>query len=70
MRIRVSDAALVRDVLDHLRRRQCEAVQLGSEVVAVSLAPALPYEAARMELDLHLADWRAQHAGASVVIID
>lgn len=70
MRIRISDTALARDLLDYLRRRQCEAVQMGSEVIAVSLAPALPYEAALMELDLHLTDWRARHIGASAVIID
>jgi hypothetical protein len=42
MRIRISDAALVRDLLDHLHGCECEAVQMGREVIAVSLAPALP----------------------------
>jgi len=70
MRIRISDTALVRDLLEYLRRRHCEAVQMGHEVIAVSLAPSLPYEAARMELDLHLTDWRARHIGASAVILD
>lgn len=70
MRIRINDTALVHDLLDHLRRRHCEAVQIGREIIAVSLAPALPYEAARMELDLHLTDWRTRHSDANAVIID
>jgi hypothetical protein len=70
MRVRISDSALVHDLLSHLRHRQCEAVWMGPGVIAVSLEFALPYEVARMELDLHLADWRTLNTGASAVIID
>jgi hypothetical protein len=70
MRVRISDVALVHDLLNHLRRRRCEAVRMGPAVIAVSLESALPYEMARMELDLHLADWRTLNTGASAVIID
>lgn len=70
MRIRISDVALVDDLLNHLGRCQCEAVKMGHAVIAVSLASALSYEVARMELDLHLADWRRLNVGASAVIID
>jgi hypothetical protein len=70
MRVRISDVTLIGDLLDHLRRRECDAVQTGPSLIAVSLAAALPYEAARLELDLHLTDWRTANAGASAVIID
>lgn len=43
---------------------------MGPAVIAVSLEAALPYEVARMELDLHLADWRTLNTGARAVIVD
>jgi hypothetical protein len=70
MRIRVSDAALIGDLVDYLRRNGCEAIQTGSHVVAVSLSHVLPYEAARVELDFRIADWRVGHEEATAVVID
>jgi|Tabmets5t2r1_1033131.scaffolds.fasta_scaffold46768_2 hypothetical protein len=70
MRVRVSDPQLVSDLLDFLKRADCDAIQLGQNMVAVALARALPYETARMELDFRLSEWRARHSGAHAHVID
>ncbi len=70
MRIRISDPALTRDLLDHLRRSDCVAIQMGGGILAVSLCQPFPYEVARIELDLRLADWRARHSDVRAVVID
>src|SRR5215218_6536581 len=69
MRIRVSDPALVGDLLEHLRRCGCEAMQTSRDIIAASFPHSLPYDAARLELDLHLADWRGKQAGTSAIVI-
>ena len=43
---------------------------MGRDMVVVSLSHALPYDAARLELDLHLGDWGLGHAGANAVVLD
>jgi hypothetical protein len=70
MRIRLSNPALIGDLVDYLRQNDCEAMPLGRNLVAVSLSHALPYDAALLELDLHLGDWALEHAGAGAVILD
>jgi len=70
MRIRVNDSALINDLVEYLRRKDCDVVQTSRNVVAVSLLHALPYETARFELDFRLADWRLGRPGASAVVID
>jgi hypothetical protein len=70
MRIRISDSALIGDLLEYLRGNDCLAIQTSTNIVAVSLADGLPYDAARLELDLHLSDWLVGHADASAVVID
>jgi hypothetical protein len=70
VRIRVSDPALTRDLLDWLDHKGCLAIQMGANMVAVSLSEGLPYDAARLELDLHLTDWLIKHADARASVID
>lgn len=70
MRIRVSDPALTSDLLDYLDREGCLAIQMGANMVAVSLSDGLPYDAARLELDLHLTDWLISHADARAFVVD
>ncbi len=70
MRIRISDPRLVSELLDFLRRSNCTAVQTSSDMLAVSIPEPLPYEVARMELDLYLAEWHARHSDARAVLID
>lgn len=70
MRIRVSDPALINDLVEYLQRKDCDVVQTSRNVVAVSLLNALPYDAARFELDFRLGDWRLGQPGATAVVID
>ena len=70
MRIRVSDPGLMRDLLDYLRRKDCVAIQTSRDIAAVSFSQAFPYDAARLELDLHLGDWLLRNQGATAVVID
>jgi len=43
---------------------------MSGNIVAVSLSDGLSYDAARLELDFHLADWLLRHENASAAIID
>lgn len=70
MRIRISDPALINDLVEYLRRKDCDVVQTSRTLIAVSLSHALPYDAARFELDFRLADWRLGQPGARAVVID
>ena len=71
MRVRISDPALVRDLLAYLRASSdCLAIPMSGNIVAVSLSDGLSYDAARLELDFHLADWLLRHENASAAIID
>ena len=70
MRIRVSDPVLIGDLLDCLLDNGCLAIQTSQNIVAVSFSDGLPYDVARLELDLHLADWLRGHADAGAVVID
>lgn len=70
MRIRISDPALIGDLLEYLRHNDCLAIQTGRSMVAVSLMDGLSYDAARLELDFRLADWLLGHADVSTVVID
>ena len=70
MRIRVSDPVLIGDLLDCLLDNGCLAIQTSQNIVAVSFSDGLPYDVARLELDVHLADWLHRHADAGAVVID
>jgi len=70
MRIRVDNPALLGDLLDYLSSNDCVALQTGSNIVSVSLADELPYDVARVALDLHMADWLVGRGAASAVVID
>jgi hypothetical protein len=69
MRIRLSNPALIGDLVDYLRQNDCEAMPMGPNLVAVSLSHALPYDAARLELGVHLGDWALGPGNASAVIL-
>jgi hypothetical protein len=70
MRIRVSNPALINDLAEYLRRKDCDVLKTGTNVVAVSLLHALPYDAARFELDFRLGDWRLGQPDATAIVID
>jgi hypothetical protein len=70
MRIRISEPALIGDLLDYFRRNDCLAVQTSTDIVAVSLLEELPYDAARYAIGFRLADWLDGHADMTAGIID
>jgi hypothetical protein len=61
---------LVGDLLEYLRRCGCEVMQTGRHIIAASYPHSFPYAAARLELDLHLGDWRDKQADATAIVID
>jgi hypothetical protein len=70
MRIRISEPALIGDLLEYFQRNDCVAVQTGSDIVAVSLVDELPYEAARYAIGFRLSDWLRDYGDMSAGIID
>jgi hypothetical protein len=70
MRIRISETALVGDLLDYFRQNNCVAIQTGADTVAVSLLDEIPYDAARYAIGFRLSDWLCGHEDASAGIID
>ncbi len=70
MRIRISDPALGPDLLDFLRRSDCAAIQMSTDMFAVSISKPLGYVAARLELELYLSEWRTRHSDVGTIVID
>ena len=70
MRIRISDPALAPDLLDFLQRSDCVAIQMSTDMFAVSIPKPLNYVAARLELELYLSEWRTRHSDVGTVVID
>jgi hypothetical protein len=66
MKIRLSDPALVDDLLAFLRARRCVAEQASDNTLYVTLPEAVRSDAAALELDLYLRVWEATHPGAIV----
>ena len=61
VRLRLSDPELVESLRDFLQRRECAVVQLGADMLDVSLPRGLLAEEARLELDLYLRVWQSLH---------
>ena len=70
MRIRISEPALIGDLLEYLRRNGCVAVRTGNDTVAVSTGDDMPYDAARYTFGFRLSDWLDDHSDTSGRIID
>jgi len=68
VRLRISDRELVDDLLDFLRRRECEGkrVEAENDLIEVSLPHTLHDAQAQMELDLLLRVWELVNPGVSV----
>jgi hypothetical protein len=66
MKIRLSDPALVDDLLTFLSARQCIAEQTSEETLDVALPEAARSDAAALELDLYLRVWEVTHPGVIV----
>jgi hypothetical protein len=68
MRIRVSQPALVPDLVEFLGRALCRTESVHGSVLEVALPTDGPR--ARRELDLYLAAWRGLHPPVEATIID
>jgi hypothetical protein len=69
LRIRVSQPALVPDLVEFLARAFCRTESVRGSVVEVAL-PGVADARARRELDLYLAAWRGLHPPVEATIID
>ena len=65
MRIKVRPEAR-EELLQFLRRADCEAEAEDDSTVVVNVPAALGEEHARMEVDLYLKAWQASHPGVDV----
>ncbi len=71
MRITISDPALVPELLAFLDERLAiVSARLSETEVEVSLIGSQRNDAMRMELDLQLALWRAEHPGVEAAIVE
>lgn len=67
MRIQVPPEAR-EELLQFLRRADCEAVAEDDSTVVVTVPAALGEEQARMEVDLYLKAWQASHPDVDVEV--
>lgn len=64
MRVKLSDPALVDDLVDFLSRSGCIAQAEDETTLLVSIPKSLREDAAALELDLYLRVWEATHLEA------
>lgn len=64
MRVKLSDPALVDDLVDFLSRSGCVAQAEDEATILVSIPKSLRADAAQLELDLYLRVWEATHPEA------
>jgi hypothetical protein len=69
MRIKVRPEAR-EELLQFLRRADCQAEAEGDSTVVVSVPAALDEEQARMEVDLYLKAWQASHPDVEAHLLD
>lgn len=70
VRIRVSQPALVPDLVEFLDRALCTTESVRGSVVEVAIPSIGDAERARRDLDLYLAAWRGLHPPVEATIID
>jgi hypothetical protein len=70
MRIRVSQPALVPDLVEFLSRALCTTEAVHGSVLEVALPSVTDGARARRDLDLYLAAWRGLHPLVQATIID
>jgi hypothetical protein len=69
VRLRLSDPALVDDLLFFFRKRDSQAELVEDDVVEVALLHVLDDRQGRLELDLYLRVWEALHPDAPVGVL-
>ena len=62
--VEVSDPTLVDDLIESLRASRCIVARTGANTVNVRFGWPLRDDDARLELDVYLRVWGAQHRGA------
>jgi hypothetical protein len=70
MKILLSDAALLNDLLGYLTAEGCVVEQVGPNLVEASRLSSVRHDQARLELDLFLRAWLQTHPGTEVRILD
>ena len=70
MKVRVSNPALVQDLVGFLGRARCETARVHGAVLDVEVPGISDTTVARRDLALYLAAWRGLHPPAEVRILD
>jgi hypothetical protein len=70
MKILLSDAALLDDLVSYLAAEGCVVEQVGPNLVEASRLSSVRHDQARLELDLFLRAWQQRHPGTEVRILD
>jgi hypothetical protein len=70
VKILLSDAAYLGELIAYLNREGCIVEQIGPNLVEVSRLSSVRHDQARMELDLFLQAWKAANPEADARILD
>jgi hypothetical protein len=70
VKILLSDAAYLDDLIGYLNSEGCIVDQVGPNLVEVSRLSSVRHDQARFELDLFLQAWKAKHPEAEVRLLD
>ena len=70
MKILLSDAAFLGELIAYLECEGCIVQQVGPNLVEVSRLSSVRHDHARMELDLYLQAWRAARPEADVRLLE
>ena len=70
MKILLSDAAFLDELVAYLVREGCIVEQIGPNLVEVSRLSSVRHDQARMELDLFLEAWRVARPDADVRLLE
>jgi hypothetical protein len=69
VQLRVSDSALVEDLLRFFRKRESSAERVDEDTIEVSILHIADERQARLELDLYLRVWQALHPDTDISLV-
>ena len=70
MKILLSDAAYLDDLIAYLFSVGCIVDQIGPNLVEVSRLSSIRHDQARMEIDVFLEAWKSTHPEVTVRLVD
>jgi hypothetical protein len=70
LKILLSDAALLDDLIEYLASEGCVVEQVGPNLVEASRLSSVRHDQARLELDLYLRAWQQAHPHVEVKLLD